>query len=82
LQGFQIEFLFCDAKQHTGLCDCQATSEEKLGFHFNALLAALNLPRLEDRQQALEGSGRNVISIASWKTRKFKPICWKGFLAN
>ena len=68
---FQIEFLFRDAKQHTGLCDCQATSEEKLGFHFNASLAALNLLRLEDRQQALEGSGRNIISIASWKTRKF-----------
>jgi hypothetical protein len=33
--------------------------------------AALNLLRLEDRQQTLEGSGRNVISIANWKTRKF-----------
>ena len=68
---FQIEFLFRDAKQHTGLCDCQATSEEKLGFHFNVSLAALNLLRLEDRQQAVEGAGRNVISIASWKTCKF-----------
>jgi IS4 transposase len=68
---FQIEFLFRDAKQYTGLCDCQATSEEKLGFHFNVSLAALNLLRLEDRQQAVEGPGRNVISIASWKTRKF-----------
>ena len=68
---FQTALLFRDAKQHTGLCDCQATSEEKLGFHFNASLAALNLLRLEDRQQALEGSGRNIISIASWKTRKF-----------
>ena len=68
---FQIEFLFRDAKQHTGLCDCQATTEEKLGFHFNVSLAALNLLRLEDRQQAVEGAGRNVISIASWKTRKF-----------
>ena len=68
---FQIEFLFHDAKQHTGLCDCQATSEEKLGVHFNASLAALNLLRLEDRQQAAEGAGSNVISIASWKIRKF-----------
>jgi hypothetical protein len=68
---FQIEFVFRDAKQYTGLCDCQATSEAKLGFHFNASLAALNLLRLEDRQQSVEGSGRNVISIASWKTRKF-----------
>ncbi|UOA09099.1 transposase [Methylobacter sp. S3L5C] len=68
---FQIEFVFRDAKQYTGLCDCQATSEAKLDFHFNASLAALNLLRLEDRQQAVEGSGRHVISIASWKTRKF-----------
>ena len=68
---FQIEFLFRDAKQHTGLCDCQATSEAKLGFHFNVSLAALNLLRLEDRQQTVECVGRNVISIASWKTRKF-----------
>ena len=68
---FQIEFVFRDAKQYTGVCDCQATSEAKLGFHFNASLTALNLLRLEDRQQAVEGAGRNVISIASWKTRKF-----------
>lgn len=68
---FQIEFVFRDAKQYTGLCDCQATSEAKLGFHFNASLTALNLLRLEDRHHAVEGAGRNVISIASWKTRKF-----------
>ncbi|UOA09574.1 transposase [Methylobacter sp. S3L5C] len=61
---FQIEFVFRDAKQYTGLCDCQTTSEAKLSFHFNALLAALNLLHLEDRQQALEGASRNVISIA------------------
>jgi hypothetical protein len=70
---FQMEFLFRDAKQHTGLCDCQATRKEKLAFHFNASLTALNLLRLEDRQQDLDagGNGRNVISIASWKIRKF-----------
>lgn len=70
---FQIEFLFRDAKQHTGLCDCQTTRKEKLDFHFNASLTALNLLRLEDRQQNLDagGNGRNVISIASWKIRKF-----------
>lgn len=70
---FQIEFLFRDAKQHTGLCDCQATQQEKLDFHFNASLTALNLLRLEDRQQNLdaEGNGRSVISVASGKIRKF-----------
>lgn len=70
---FQIEFLFRDAKQHTGLCDCQATHKEKLDFHFNASLTALNLLRLEDRRQHLDvgNNERNVISIASWKIRKF-----------
>ncbi|MEN9502304.1 MAG: hypothetical protein RI964_1589, partial [Pseudomonadota bacterium] len=36
-----MELLFRDAKQHTGLCDCQATRKEKLDFHFNASLTAL-----------------------------------------
>ena len=39
---FQIEFIFRDAKQFTGLCDCQARAQEKLDFHFNASLTALN----------------------------------------
>ncbi len=36
---FQIEFLIRDAKQHTGLEDYQARSENKLCFHFNGHLA-------------------------------------------
>jgi hypothetical protein len=38
---FQIEFLIRDAKQFTGLEDCQARSENKLRFHFNTSLAAV-----------------------------------------
>jgi hypothetical protein len=30
---FQIEFLYRDAKQFTGLNDCQARSPSKLNFH-------------------------------------------------
>ncbi|MBI3796726.1 MAG: hypothetical protein HY268_07135 [Deltaproteobacteria bacterium] len=33
---FQIEFLFRDSKQFTGLADCQARAETALDFHFNA----------------------------------------------
>jgi hypothetical protein len=44
---FQIEFLFRDAKQFTGLCDCQARSQESLDFHFNASLTALNLAKVD-----------------------------------
>lgn len=43
---FQIEFLFRDAKQFTGLNHCQAREEEKLDFHFNMSLAAINLIQL------------------------------------
>lgn len=43
---FQIEFLYRDGKQHTGLNDCQARSTNKLGFHFNASLTAINLAKV------------------------------------
>jgi hypothetical protein len=35
---FQIEFLFRDSKQFTGLIDCQARSKAMLNFLFNASL--------------------------------------------
>ena len=44
---FQIEFLYRDAKQHCGLTNCQARSENKLNFHFNAALTAVNLAKME-----------------------------------
>jgi hypothetical protein len=44
---FQIEFIFRDAKQFTGLCDCQSRKQARLDFHFNASLAALNLAKLD-----------------------------------
>jgi Transposase DDE domain len=40
---FQIEFLFRDAKQFTGLNHCQARDDAKLDFHFNMSLTAVNL---------------------------------------
>ena len=40
---FKIEFLFRDAKQFTGLTHCQARSKEKIHFHFNLSLAAVNM---------------------------------------
>lgn len=44
---FQIEFLYRDAKQFTGLNDCQARSENKLHFHFNAALTGVNIAKVE-----------------------------------
>jgi Transposase DDE domain len=44
---FQIEFIFRDAKQFTGLGQCQARGQDRLDFHFNASLAALNLAKVD-----------------------------------
>ena len=42
---FQIEFLYRDGKQHTGLNDSQARSINKLHFQFNASLTAINIAK-------------------------------------
>jgi hypothetical protein len=38
---FQIEFLIRDAKQYTGLEDCQARDERRLYTHFNVAMSAV-----------------------------------------
>ena len=73
---FQIEFLFRDSKQFTGLADCygsryplgQARDLTKLDFHFNASLTALNLAKLDAVQQH-NCSTSFVFSMASYKRR-------------
>ena len=47
---FQIEFIFRDAKQFTGLSDAQTRDQKRLNFHFNAALTTLNLSKAEHRQ--------------------------------
>lgn len=66
---FQIEFLFRDAKQFTGLSDCQARSQAKLNFHFNASLSAVTFAKLEARQH--NGNCDQAFSMASLKRRAF-----------
>jgi hypothetical protein len=67
---FQIEFLFRDSKQFTGLLDCQARVASALDFHFNASLATLNLVRAEDLGMP-QGQAPHVFSMASWKQCQF-----------
>jgi len=66
---FQIEFLFRDAKQFTGLNDCQARSADKLRFHFNASLSAVGFAKLEARQSS--DKPQAPFSMASLKRRYF-----------
>jgi hypothetical protein len=66
---FQSELRFRDAKQVAGLTDCQARSQAKLNFHFNASLSAVTLAKLEARQQ--NGDAASGFSMASLKRRAF-----------
>jgi Transposase DDE domain len=63
---FQIEFLFRNAKQFTGLQDCQARSLPKLDFHFNACFTTLNLARVQTQHQH-QGDPDFSLSMASVK---------------
>lgn len=67
---FQIEFLFRDGKQFTGLSDCQSRHPAALDFHFNASLATINLVRVAELSAQL-GPDTRVFSMASWKQRHF-----------
>ena len=66
---FQIEFLFRDSKQHTGLMHAQTRDKSKLDFHFNASLATLNVAKLEH-----EATPREVFSMASRKRISFNEL--------
>jgi DDE superfamily endonuclease len=67
---FQIEFLFRDSKQFTGLLDCQARAAAALDFHFNASLATLNVVRAE-ALRVQQDQEPHVFSMASWKQCQF-----------
>lgn len=63
---FQQEFLIRDAKQFTGLNDCQARSINKLEFHWNMALTAINVAKVE--QGLSHNLLRKPFSMASIKT--------------
>lgn len=78
---FQIEFLFRDSKQFTGLTDCQSRAAAVLDFQFNAALATLNLARAEELRRSPDQAAQ-VFSMASWKQRQFNDRLLEVFSAN
>jgi hypothetical protein len=64
---FQIEFLYRDGKQHTGLEHSQARSKNKLHFHFNASLTTINIARV-CHWLSLPKEKREAFSMADVKT--------------
>ena len=67
---FQVEFIFRDAKQFTGLSDCQARRLPRLDFHFNASLIALNLAKHQP-SSSHSFAKSFVFSMASYKRLEF-----------
>ncbi len=76
---FQIEFIYRDGKQHTGLNDCQARSENKLHFHFNTSLTAVNLAKTAHWLKTPKQE-RGAFSMASVKTMYHNHLLLDRFL--
>lgn len=64
---FQQEFLIRDAKQFTGLNDCQARSTAKLEFHWNTSLTAINTAKVA-HWLSKAAQERKAFSMATVKT--------------
>jgi hypothetical protein len=82
---FQIEFIYREAKQFTGLCDAQTRDAKRLDFHFNASLTALNLARFEahSRQaEANQSSQPMPFSMTSYKRLAFNDHLLSRFISK
>lgn len=77
---FQIEFLFRDAKQFTGLSDCQARCQGSLNFHFNASFTTLNLTKV-DAQQNFGLLPNTPFSMATQKRLYFNQHLLQRFIS-
>jgi len=73
---FQIEFLYRDAKQYTGLEHCQSKDEMKLDFHFNTALTTVSLVKaIYHLSQPIEQ--RTPFSMADIKTQYFNELMFE-----
>jgi len=64
---FQIEFTYRDGKQHTAMDNCQARSENKIHFHINASLTAVNIAKIT-HWLSIDKSERKAFSMSNVKT--------------
>ncbi len=78
---FQIEFLFRDAKQFTGLTQCQSRNENKLYYHFNMSLTSVNIAKATHLLN-IEKEQRQSFSLADIKTCYFNELMLNLFLSN
>ena len=76
---YQIEFLYRDGKQYTGLNDSQARSENKLHFQFNASLTSLNIAKAI-HWLSLPKEERGAFSMSDIKTMNHNTLLLKRFI--
>ena len=78
---FQIEFIFRDARQFTGMNDSQARNPEALDAQVNASLTALNLAKAALRPDHLREQPISF-SLASLKRRALNEHLLERFISN
>jgi len=77
---FQIEFLYRDAKQFTGLEHCQSRKEKRLDFHFNASLTAVSLAKAA-HHLSVPKNERKSFSMFSIKAQYFNELLLNRFFS-
>ena len=70
---FQIEFLYRDAKGHTGLEHCQSRNEDRIDFHHNLSLTAVSVAKAMHWYN-LDEQHRGSFSIEDIKARYFNEL--------
>ena len=78
---FQIEFIYRDAKQFTGLENCQARSENKLDFHLNLALTATNVAKAA-HWISIPKKERGAFSMADIKTMNHNTLLMNRFFST
>lgn len=78
---FQIEFIYRDAKQFTGLENCQARSQNKLDFHFNLALTATNVAKAA-HWMSIPKEERGAFSMADIKTMNHNALLINRFFST
>jgi len=78
---YQIEFLYRDAKQFTGMTHCQARDESKMYFHFNASLSTISIAKAVSYLSLKKGQ-RSAFSMSDVKTMHLNKIIADRIFAN
>ena len=75
---FQIEFLFRDGKQFTGVNTCEARSKNKINFHVNTALTVVNLAKIDWFSKKY--NRKLPFSMADYKTHLNNELMIKRFI--